>query len=83
MLTTTEKQKLEFFTMCVPRGYNDNRLDMWEGGLEYPLRSSGSRNRRQKGNPVPGDIAGPPFSLGGDIHTRNWPSRLEKSHMKQ
>jgi hypothetical protein len=30
------------------------------GGLQYPHRSPASRKRRQKGNPVPGGITGPP-----------------------
>jgi hypothetical protein len=32
------------------------------GGLEYLHRSPASRKRRQKGNPVPGGITGPPCS---------------------
>jgi hypothetical protein len=32
------------------------------GGLEYLHRSPASRMRRQKGNPVPGGITGPPCS---------------------
>jgi hypothetical protein len=34
------------------------------GGLEYLHRSPASRKRRQKGNPVPGIITGPPCSRG-------------------
>jgi hypothetical protein len=34
------------------------------GGLEYLHRSPASRKRRQKGNPVPGGITGPPCSWG-------------------
>jgi hypothetical protein len=34
------------------------------GGAEYFHRSPASRRRRQKGNPVPGDITGSPCSWG-------------------
>jgi hypothetical protein len=34
------------------------------GGLEYLHRCPASRKRRQKGNPVPGGIPGPPCSWG-------------------
>jgi hypothetical protein len=34
------------------------------GGVEYPHRSSASRRRRRKGNPVPGGITWPPCSWG-------------------
>jgi hypothetical protein len=34
------------------------------GGLEYIHRSSASRKRRPKGNPVHGGITGPPCSWG-------------------
>jgi hypothetical protein len=34
------------------------------GGVEYLHRSPASRRRRRKGNPVPGDINGPPCSWG-------------------
>jgi hypothetical protein len=34
------------------------------GGLEYLHRSPASSDRRQKGNPVPGDISGPPVPGG-------------------
>jgi hypothetical protein len=36
----------------------------WGGGLEYLHCSPASRKRRRKGNPVPGDITGPPCSWG-------------------
>jgi hypothetical protein len=39
-------------------------LDPCGGGLEYLHRSPASRKRRQKGNPVPGGITGPPCSWG-------------------
>jgi hypothetical protein len=34
------------------------------GGIEYLTRSPESRERRRKGNPVPGGITGPPCSWG-------------------
>jgi hypothetical protein len=37
------------------------------GGLEYLHRSPTSRKRRQKGNPVPGGITGPPCSWGSQL----------------
>jgi hypothetical protein len=44
---------------------NNDLLDTpYGGGLEYLHRCPASRKRRQKGNPVPGDITGPPCSWG-------------------
>jgi hypothetical protein len=42
------------------------------GGLEYLHRSSASRKRWQKGNPVPGGITGATLFLG-EIHTGTCP----------
>jgi hypothetical protein len=44
-------------------------------GLEYLHRSTASRGRRRKGNPVPGGITAPPCRWG-DINTWTWSSRL-------
>jgi hypothetical protein len=43
---------------------------LYGGGLEYLHRSLATRKRRQKGNPAPGDITGPPCSWGIEIR---WP----------
>jgi hypothetical protein len=37
------------------------QVDPCGGGLEYLHRSPVGRKRRQKGNPVPGGITGPPW----------------------
>jgi hypothetical protein len=47
------------------------------GGVEYLHRSSASRRRRRKWNPLPGGITGPP-SPWGILNARAWPFRLRK-----
>jgi hypothetical protein len=41
-----------------------DRLTLCGGGLEYLHRCLANRKRRQKGNPLPGGIDGPPCSWG-------------------
>jgi hypothetical protein len=50
------------------------------GGVEYLHCRPASCRRQQKGNPMPGDITGPPCSWG-DINTGTWPSRLGESQI--
>jgi hypothetical protein len=50
-----------------------------EVGFEYLHRSSASRRRRRKGNPVPGYNWAALFL--GDVNTGTWPSRFGKSQV--
>jgi hypothetical protein len=53
------------------------------GGLEYFHRSSASRKRRQKRNPVPRGIFNWVILFLRDINTGTWISKLGESQMRQ
>jgi hypothetical protein len=55
------------------------------GGLEYLRRSPARRNRRQKGNPLPGCYNWATLFLrgGGGMNTDTWPSWFGESEMRE
>jgi hypothetical protein len=73
--TPTQNSRTVFSMWSLPRYYKQGSLkqrvsDFFPcgGGVEYIHRSPASRRRRQKWNPVPGSITGPPCCwVEGDL----------------
>jgi hypothetical protein len=57
-ICTIMKESGKCFASCSYRFRK--QLPPCRGGLEYHRRGPASRRRRRKGNPVPGDVTGPP-----------------------